>query len=295
PTPKYIRIMTTPLRTFHPQPSRPHLNLPAGACDAHVHVFGPAAVFPFADSRNFTPADAPKEALFALHRHLGVTRCVIVQSAIHGFDNGAVEDAIQAGGGHYLGVALVPHDVADAELLRLRTAGFRGVRFNFMKHLGGGATGRQVAALTQRLAPLGLHLQVHFESSLIHALGPVLKTSAVPVVIDHMARVDASLGAGHADFMALCDLMRDERFHVKVSGADRIAAPPYAQGVTLARQLVESFPDRCFWGTDWPHPNHTHVPDDGVLVDLLSGIAPTADLLQRLLVDNPQRFYGFTA
>jgi 2-pyrone-4,6-dicarboxylate lactonase len=279
-----------------PAPSRPVLRLPDGACDSHVHAFGPAARFPFAASRNFTPADAPKETLFELHRFLGISRCVIVQSAVHGFDNSAVEDAIAAGAGRYLGVALAPHDVPDTELQRLKAAGFRGVRFNFMKHLGKSASVQQVADMTHRLAPLGMHLQVHFESSLIHELAPVLKTSAVPVVIDHMGRVDAALGAQHTDFRALCELMQDPRFYVKVSGADRIApVPPYTQGVALARQLLESFPDRCFWGTDWPHPNHTHVPDDGQLVDLLADIAPTADLLDRLMVQNPQRFYQFSA
>ena len=287
--------MTEPLHTFNPKPSRPTLQLPVGACDAHVHVFGPAAIFPFAVSRNFTPVDAPKETLFALHKHLGVSRCVIVQSVIHGFDNNAVEDAIAAGSGHYLGVALAPHDVADAELLRLKTAGFRGIRFNFMKHLGSGATPDQVVSLSHRLARLGMHLQVHFESGLIHDLAPFLKRSAVPVVIDHMGRVDAALGADHTDFQALESLMQDPRFYVKVSGVDRISRPPYAQGAALARQLVQTFPDRCFWGTDWPHPNHNHVPDDGALVDVLTSIAPTPDLLTRLLVTNPQRFYGFTA
>ena len=288
--------MLKPILTFNPKPSHPTLRLPAGACDSHVHVFGPAAQFAFSETRNFTPVDAPKEILFELHQHLGISRCVIVQSAIHGFDNRAVEDAIVGGGGRYLGVALVPHDVPDAELQRLKVAGFRGVRFNFMKHLAQGATAQQVVDLTQRLAPLGLHLQVHFDSSLIHDLAPIFRKSAVPVVIDHMGRIDAALGADHADFRALCTLMEDVRFHVKVSGADRIdPQPPYRQGAALARQLVESFPDRCFWGTDWPHPNHTHVPDDGALVDLIGSIAPTPELLGKLLVQNPQRFYQFSA
>jgi len=287
---------STPTLTFNPRPSRPRLQLPVGACDSHVHVFGPAARFAFAATRSFTPADAPKETLFALHRFLGVSRCVIVQSACHGFDNSVVEDAIAAGGGHYLGVALVPHTVPDAELQRLKAGGFRGVRFNFIAHLGQGATPQQAMDLTHRLAPLGLHLQVHFESSLIHELAPILKTSAVPVVIDHMGRVDATLGPGHADFSALCRLMEDPLFYVKVSGSDRISpAPPYTQGAQLARQLVQAFPDRCLWGTDWPHPNHTHAPDDGVLVDLLGDIAPTPELLDRLLVQNPQRLYQFPA
>lgn len=288
--------MPEPVLTFNLQPSRPRLQLPTGACDSHVHVFGPAARFPFAASSNFTPGDAPKETLFELHRLLGITRCVIVQSMVHGLDNAVVEDAIAAGGGRYLGVALVPHQVSDAELVRLKAAGFRGVRFNFMKHLGQGASVQQVVALTQRLAPLGLHLQVHFESSLIHELAPVLRQSAVPVVIDHMGRVDAALGENHADFRALCSLLEDPRFHVKVSGVDRISrAWPYVDGVALARRLVQEFPQRCFWGSDWPHPNHQHVPDDGKLVDLLALIAPGPPALAALLVHNPQRFYQFEA
>ncbi len=290
--------LQTPVQTYRMQPSRPTLQLPPGACDAHVHVFGPAARFPYAPGRNFTPVDAPKETLFALHDQLGISRCVIVQSAVHGFDNRAVEDAIRAGQGRYLGVALVPVNVADAELQRLAAAGFRGVRFNFMKHLSATAGVDEVVALTPRLKAAGLHLQVHFESSLVHSLGPVLARSAVPVVIDHMGRVDATLGAAHADFAALHALLANPLFHVKLSGIDRIdskpaAAPAYAQGVALARLLLESYPDRCLWGTDWPHPNHTHVPDDGALVDALARIAPEPAQRELLLVRNPQAFYRF--
>lgn len=290
--------LQTPVQTYQSPPSRPMLQLPPGACDAHVHVFGPATRFPYAPGRNFTPVDAPKETLFALHRQLGIARCVIVQSAVHGFDNRVVEDAIQAGQGRYLGVALVPANVADSELRRLAAAGFRGVRFNFMKHLSAAASVDEVVALTPRLKAAGLHLQVHFESSLVHSLAAPLSRSAVPVVIDHMGRVDATLGADHADFAALHALLVNPLFHVKLSGIDRIdskpaAAPAYAQGVALARLLLESYPERCLWGTDWPHPNHTHVPDDGALVDALVRIAPDTTQRELLLVRNPQAFYRF--
>ena len=294
--------MTDPLaalvQTYLAQPSRPTLTLPALACDAHVHVFGPASRFPFSESRNFTPVDAPKEMLFALHRHLGISRCVIVQSVIHGHDNRAVEDAIAAGQGRYLGVALVPLNVADAELRRLAGAGFRGVRFNFMKHLAGAVDASQLVDLTHRLKAVGMHLQVHFESSLVHMLAPVLRRSAVPVMVDHMGRVDASLGTTGADFEGLMALLKAPHVHVKVSGIDRLASPEnasagYPQGVALARHLLEQFPHQCVWGTDWPHPNHHHIPDDGALVNALSRIAPTQALLEQLLVGNPGAFYGF--
>ena len=280
--------------TYNPEPSQPRLTLPAGACDAHVHVFGPAPRFPYAAKRSFTPADAPKEQLFALHRRLGIARCVIVQSAVHGIDNSAVEDALAAGGERYLGVALVPIDVADAELARLAAAGFRGVRFNFSPHLPAAAAPGQLPDFSRRLAPHGLHLQVHFESSMVHTLAAPLSQCAVTVVIDHMGRVDAALGPQHRDFAALHALLQDQRFYVKVSGVDRIdRTPPYLHGVALARTLVADFPLRCVWGTDWPHPNHTHVPDDGQLVDLLQEIAPDPAAREQLLVHNPQTLYRF--
>jgi 2-pyrone-4,6-dicarboxylate lactonase len=269
--------------TYDPEPRAANFTPPPLSCDSHVHVFGPAARFPYAQGRGFTPVDAPKETLFALHRLLGIERCVIVQSAVHGMDNRVVEDAIAAGGGRYLGIALAPASVPDAELARLAAAGFRGVRFNFMAHLPGTPVD-DVLALSRRLAPLGMHLQVHFESALVHTVGAALAASAVPV----------ALGPDHADFMALCHLMANPLFRVKVSGVDRIAtAGTYPQGVALARRLVESFADRCLWGSDWPHPNHTHVPDDAALLELLPEIAPDAGLRQRLLVDNPARFYRF--
>ena len=166
--------LATPILTYHPQTTTPALSLPALACDSHVHIFGPGARFPYAASRSFTPVDAPKEALFALHRNLGVGRCVIVQSLVHGFDNAVVEDAIAAGGGRYLGVALVPVDVADAELARLAAAGMRGVRFHFAKSHTTLASIDAVVKLTHRLKPHGMHLQVHFESALIHTLQGLL-------------------------------------------------------------------------------------------------------------------------
>ncbi|QBK06336.1 amidohydrolase [Hylemonella gracilis] len=289
-----------PVLTYLRQPSKPALQLPAGACDAHVHVFGPASDYPYAPQRHMTPVDAPRETLFALHRHLGIERCVIVQSMVHGQDNRVVEDAIAAGQGRYLGVALVDVGVADAELRRLAAAGFRGVRFNFMQRLGAASPVEPIIALTRRLAEVGMHLQVHFESALIHMLAQPLARSAVPVVIDHMGRVDATLGAGHADFQALLRLMENPLFRVKVSGIDRIdaLAPSdrrYAAGEALARELVARFPERCLWGTDWPHPNHTHVPDDGALVDALARVMPDRTHLEQVLVHNPLHFYGFSA
>ena len=280
--------------TWNPKPSTPALRLPAGACDAHVHVFGPLARFPFAPDSAIRPGDAPKEALFALHAQLGIERCVIVQSLVHGFDNRVVEDAIAAGGGRYLGVALVPLAVSDAELARLAAAGFRGVRFNFMSEAAVAVAG-EVLALTRRLAPLGLHLHLQIDGPLIHALAKLIDESAVPVVIDHMARVDPATGPRNAELAALrAHLHARRETQVKLSGIDRIShQPDYSDGIALARALAGEFPDQCLWGSDWPHPNHSHVPDDGVLVDALARIAPDAELREQILVRNPGRFYRF--
>jgi 2-pyrone-4,6-dicarboxylate lactonase len=290
--------LDTVVQTYLDKPSQAALKLPAKSCDAHVHVFGPTNKFPYSPNRKITPVEAPKDKLFALHKAFGIERCVIVQSVVHGNDNRVVEDAIEAGGGNYLGVALIPVDAPDQELNRLAHRGFRAVRFNFMKHLTGGFDVQDVLKLTPRLADVGMHLQVHFESELVHSVGKALLQSAVPVVIDHMARVDATLGEGHADFQALMKLLDHKNMHVKVSGIDRIEATSqagsgYPMGTQLAARLVEKFPDQCVWGLDWPHPNHTHIPDDGELVDALAVIAPSADALQRLLVTNPQALYRF--
>ncbi len=290
--------LDTVVQTYLEKPSQAALKLPAKSCDAHVHVFGPTDKFPYSPNRKITPVEAPKDKLFALHKAFGIERCVIVQSVVHGNDNRVVEDAIEAGGGNYLGVALIPVDVPDQELKRLAHRGFRAVRFNFMKHLTSGVDVQDVLKLTPRLADVGMHLQVHFESELVHSVGKALLQSAVPVVIDHMARVDATLGEAHADFQALMKLLDHKNMHVKVSGIDRIEATSqagsgYPMGTQLAARLVEKFPDQCVWGLDWPHPNHTHIPDDGELVDALAVIAPSADALQRLLVTNPQALYRF--
>jgi 2-pyrone-4,6-dicarboxylate lactonase len=282
--------------TWIAAPSKPKLKLPPGACDAHVHVFGPRARFPFAEGRSFTPSDAPKERLFALHKFLGIERCVIVHTAAHGHDLSVTADAIAAKEGRYLGVGLMPVTMTDAALKRLDSLGFRGARFHYMRHLGKGTPIDDVIAFGQRLADIGWHLQIHMAADLIGKMTPALKRSPVPVVIDHMGRVDASLGLDQEPFRNLLKLLEDRNVWVKVSGCDRATrqGPPYADAVPFARKLVEEAGDRCVWGLDWPHPNHQGpVPDDGVLVDLIAEIAPRETQRQALLVDNPQRLYRF--
>lgn len=283
--------------SFHLSPSDPSWVLPKGSCDTHCHIFGPEKDFEYAADRTYTPqCEAPKQKLFDLHEKLGIERCVIVQAGCHGFDNSVVADAMAKKNGTYLGVALLPADVDLKELKRHDALGFRAVRFNFMQHLGTGATLDEVIAMTPRLAEIGWHLQVHMESSLIEDMSSLLMKSAVPVVIDHMGRVDASLGLEQPDFASLQRLLDDDRFWVKVSGVERASREdsPYSDAIPFAHKLVAQFGDRVLWGTDWPHPNLAGaVPDDGLLADLICKMAPDEKQRQALLVDNPARLYGF--
>ena len=286
--------MTSLIQTYLTIPRKPAFVLPPNACDAHCHIFGPASQFPYVKERSWTPVDAGKEALFALHDFLGIQRCVIVQTALHGFDNSVVVDAMQARKGAYLGVALASAKTTSAQIAEMDQQGFRAIRFNFMAHLKNSDSIEDILELTKRMEPFGWHLQVHFSSDLVHSLAPLLKKSAVPVMVDHVGRVDASLGANHADFQGLLKLLDDPLFYVKVSGVDRISKMhPYEDGISLAKILVDEFTDRCVWGTDWPHPNHHHIPDDGNLVDLIPRIADTTEKVSKLMVSNPGKFYRF--
>lgn len=282
--------------TYNLTPSRPIVKLPAGAADCHCHVFGPQATFPYAKDAKFRPGDAPKEKLFELHDMLGIERCVVVQSGCHGYDNSVTADTLAARPGRYLGIALLPIDVSDNELNKLQNQGFRGVRFNYMAHLQGGASTSDLQRFAERLAKRNWHLQIHMDSSLIETMTSTLVSLPVKVVVDHMGRFDASQGMHQPPFEALQELLKNDHLWVKVSGSERCSRQdaPYSDATPFARQLVEKFPDRVVWGTDWPHPNfRAEPPDDGVLVNLLAEIAPTQEQLKTLLVDNPIKLYGF--
>ncbi len=279
---------------FHPSPKKPDISLPPGACDSHCHIFGPAARFPFAPERTYTPVDAPKETLFKLHDMLGVDRAVLVQASCHGTDNSAMLDAISVSNGRYRGVAMVSSDVGKDDLKVLHDGGVRGVRFNFVSHLGKDANLDDVHQVLDKVGPLGWHAVIHFDANRLETLAPVLKAIPLTMVIDHMGRVDASAGLDQPAFRMLLDLMEDEKFWVKVCGIERISreGPPYGDAVPFARTLVDRFPERVLWGTDWPHPNmKTHMPDDGVLVDRLADVAPSEEHLRKLLIENPSRLY----
>jgi 2-pyrone-4,6-dicarboxylate lactonase len=283
-------------RPFHPAPSKPTFVPPPGAVDAHCHVFGPAARFPFAPERKYTPCDASKDQLWALRDYLGFDRNVIVQATCHGADNRAVVDALRSSQDTARGVATVRAEVTDAELRALDEAGIRGVRFNFVRRLVDTTPRDALLAIAHRVAPLGWHVVIYFEAEDLPELYEFLASLPTVVVVDHMGRPDVTKPVDGAEFELFLRLMREHgHFWSKVSCPDRLSAsgpPDYADVVPFARRLVETFPDRVLWGTDWPHPNlKTHMPDDGELVDFIPRVATTPELQRRLLVDNPQRLY----
>ena len=271
---------------------------PPLACDAHCHVFGPRARFPYAANRAYTPDDAPKEQLAALHDVLGFERAVIVQASCHGTDNSAMVDAIAASGGRYRGVAIVDDAFADADYAALHEQGIRGVRFNFVKHLGGMQDPGVVFRVVERIRPLGWHVVVHLDAADMIELSPLLRRLPAPFLIDHMARVKAQEGLEQPAFQALLELMALEQCWVKVCGSERVssAGPPFHDAIPFAQALIARAPDRVLWGTDWPHPNVGRtIINDGDLVDLLPLIAPDPKTLHALLVANPLRLYDFGA
>jgi predicted TIM-barrel fold metal-dependent hydrolase len=272
----------------------PRFQCPAQTCDAHCHVFGPASTFPYAPERTYTPADAPKERLAALHAVLGIDRAVIVHASCHGRDNRVTLDAIASSGGCYRGVAIVDDSASDRELAALHEGGIRGARFNFVKHLGGVPDPVVLDSVVERVRPLGWHVVVHLDAIDIVELAPLLRRLPVPFVVDHMGRVKAGAGLEQPAFKALLELAALDNCWIKVSGAERVSTtgPPFHDAIPFARALVRAAPDRVLWGTDWPHPNvGTHLPNDGDLVDLVPLIAPDEGHRQKLLVDNPTRLY----
>ena len=280
---------------FHPNPSKPRYRPPAGAVDAHCHVFGPEAKFPYAPERKYTPCDAPKEKLFALRDFLGFDKNVIVQASCHSKDNRAMVDALEASNDRARGVAFVGAEVTDAELEAMDRAGVRGVRFNFVRRLVDFTPRDVLEGIAARIAPLGWHTVVYFEMPDLPDLEAFFTALPTTVVVDHMGVPSVDKGVDHPENRRFLKMLETHRnIWAKVTCPERVslAGPPYDDVVPFGRALVEHFPDRVIWGTDWPHPNQkTEAPDDGVLVDYIPKIAPAAAQQQALLVDNPMRLY----
>ncbi|MRD48405.1 amidohydrolase family protein [Caenimonas koreensis DSM 17982] len=284
-------------------PSKPRFKLPPGSVDAHCHVFGPGEQFPFAPERKYTPCDASRDQLFALRDHLGFDKNVIVQATCHGADNSALLDALAHSNSRARGVVTVKRNVTDEQLHAMNAAGVRGVRFNFVKRLVDFTPKDELMEIAARIAPLGWHVVIYFEAVDLPELWDFFTALPTTVVVDHMGRPDVTKPVDGPEFALFMRFMREyPNVWSKVSCPERLSVggPPALNGeqnayrdvIPFARQIVETFPDRVLWGTDWPHPNlKNHMPDDGLLVDFIPHIATTSELQRKLLVDNPTRLY----
>lgn len=281
---------------FDPHPSKPTFLLPEGTVDAHCHVFGPGAVFPFAPERKYTPCDAGKADLFYLRDFLGVSKNVVVQATCHGSDNAAMLDVLASSPERSRGVATVGPDVSASELRDMHDLGVRGVRFNYVRRLVDPEPDEYYYRIVEKIAPLGWHVVVYFEAEDLNDRWDFFTALETRVVVDHMGRPDVTKSVDGPDFGRFLRLMEEhENVWCKVTCPERLSVsgpPDFRDTVPFARRVIESFPDRVLWGTDWPHPNlKGFMPDDGKIVDFIPHIALTGDLQHRLLVDNPTRLY----
>jgi 2-pyrone-4,6-dicarboxylate lactonase len=281
---------------WHPNPSKPTFTLPAGAVDAHCHVFGPGDIFPFAPERKYTPCDASWEDLFSLRDYLGFDKNVVVQATCHGSDNSALLDVLERSDGRARGVVTVKPDISAEELQRMHDLGVRGVRFNYVKRLVDPKPDEYYREIIEKIRPLGWHVVLYFEPADLKEKKDFFTSLNIPLVIDHMGRPDVTKPVDGQEFEMFLDFMRENpNVWCKVSCPDRLTAsgsPEYADVVPFAKKIVEEFPDRVLWGTDWPHPNmKKEIPDDGILVDYVPSIATTPELQEKLLVTNPTKLY----
>jgi 2-pyrone-4,6-dicarboxylate lactonase len=281
---------------FDPEPSRPTFIVPAGSVDAHCHVFGPGDRFPYALERKYTPGDASKDQLFALRDFLGFDKNVVVQATCHGTDNRAMLDALETANGHARGVATVAPDVSHDELAAMHEAGVRGVRFNYVRRLVDPEPDAYYHRIVERIAPFGWHVVIYFEAADLAERWKFFTSLETDVVVDHMGRPDVTRSVDGPEFARFLTLLGEhQNFWCKVSCPERMSVsgpPDYRDVVPFARRVIERFPDRVLWGTDWPHPNmRDFMPDDGAVVDFIPRIAPTKELQRKLLVENPMRLY----
>jgi predicted TIM-barrel fold metal-dependent hydrolase len=293
------------------QPSTPvNFDVPAGACDCHTHIHGDPEKFPLFAGRVYTPEPASPEEMSALHRALHIERVVIVTPSVYGTDNSATLFGMMARGATARGVAVIDDKTAESDLDTMHRAGFLGIRLNLAT---GGINDPNVgrsrfSVAVERMKARGWHVQLFTNLAMISAIKDLVAASSVPVVFDHFGGAQADLGVSQPGFSDLIELVKSGKAYVKISGAYRASklAPDYPDAVPLAQALITANPDRIIWGSDWPHPDSVTPPghkitdvtplyqiDDGRLFNQLPVWAPDVAIRNKILVDNPTRFYGF--
>jgi predicted TIM-barrel fold metal-dependent hydrolase len=288
--------MTSPATVLppHPDPHKPRFAAPSGAVDCHVHVFAPPERYPFAAGRGYTPAPGIDPArLKRMHDRLGIARAVLVASNVYGEDLRATEDALRDHPDRFRGVALLRPDVEDDELKRLDRLGFVATRINLV--LPGALRLEHLPELAPRLAALGWHLEVQSKPETMAEVAGRLRALPVELVLDHLCLIRPEHGPEHPGAVAALRLLESGRAWMKLS-APYVGEPggaPYPKAAALARRFADAAPERCLWGSNFPHPQAVPIPDDGDLMDWLADIVPDEAARRRILVDNPVRRYRF--
>jgi predicted TIM-barrel fold metal-dependent hydrolase len=273
----------------------PSFAVPAHGCDCHAHIFGDPRRFRFIEERSYTPPPALENQYLKMLGRLGIERMVIVQPSVYGFDNSCTLAAVASFGVQRArAVAMFDSSLSDAELHKLDAAGVRGVRFITLAK--GGAPLEQLQNVAARIAPLGWHIQMYLTPEIWRQLSPVIARLPAPVVIDHMGQLTPDRAPDDPDLRAILRLLESGRAWVKlVPYRVSLAGPPYRDVMPLARTFMRHAPERCLWGSDWPHPHlFDYMPDDGELLDLMLEWAPDEKLRKKVLVDNPAVLYGFS-
>lgn len=297
--PAAARNCCAPIDTFE----KIGFSIPPGACDAHAHIFGPYAKYPLALERSYTPVENDAQRFLWHLDRLGLARGVLVTASACGTDNRSVLDALAHYPDRLRGVAVCGQDTGAATLASWREAGIRGLRFNLYA-LRGKAVYKNGVGLPalETLAPamreLGMHAQIWVHAPDLLDLAPRLEKLNLPLVMDHMGRMNAALGAANPGFRKLCAMLADGLAWAKISGADRNSneKPGYEDIDAFALSLLEANPDHIVWGSDWPHINYFDqgdVPDDGALLNTLLRWIPDERARKKVLVENPANLYGF--
>lgn len=274
-----------------------------GVCDCHSHVFGPFREYPLSPKRTFDPPEATIEKLENVWKSLGIDRAVLVQGSAHGNDHAALLAALAYSPETRRGVALLAPDVTESELSKLHQCGIRATRFNWIHHLLGSDNRpeeqrlREATALLERVSPLGWHVEVHIDILDLDLLTRLRVPDPMPVVIDHMARIDGTAPNASDQLAQLLHILEDDRFWVKVSGADRLTTKcaDLRPASNTILQILQAAPDRCVWGLDWPHVNLSRRRSDLELANTHLEAADGGTVLEQVMIHNPARLYGFSS
>jgi predicted TIM-barrel fold metal-dependent hydrolase len=274
--------------------TKPRLRVPPRSCDCHAHVLGPSSRYPYVDDRSYTPPDALPSDYLRMLDTLGLQRMVVVQASCYGEDNRRAIDAVKELGVHRArGVVMVGAGVTEDELAVMHEAGIRATRF--ITTARGGPGLEQLPEVAARVAPFGWAIEMYVPTHVWPEVLPVVEKLPVPVVFDHMGGMMANTPFDDPILQRIVRLLESGRCWTKLTGyRPSLAGPPYADVGRLARHLIARAPDRCVWGTDWPHTNiEGHMPDDGELLDQLGTWVDDEETLAQILVDNPARLYSF--